>query len=144
MRITVRLYMPFYYFLTRQPMYKYYNPNPDRNLVGDCVIRAISKLTEQDWETTYIDIVLQGFLMKDMPSSNSVWAAYLKDNGYSVYIIPNTCPDCYTIKDFCIDFPQGKYLLAMGSHVVAVENGDYYDTWDSGMETPIYYWTKGD
>ena len=123
-------------------MYKYYNPNPDGNLVGDCVIRAISKLTGQDWETTYIDIALQGFIMKDMPSSNSVWGAYLKDNGYSVYAVPNTCPGCYTIKDFCIDFPKGKYLLSMGTHVVTVEEGDYYDTWDSGIEKPIYYYTK--
>ena len=25
----------------------YYNPNPERKLVGDCVIRAISKATDQ-------------------------------------------------------------------------------------------------
>ena len=30
-----------------------YNPNPARKLVGDCVIRAISKVTEQSWEDTY-------------------------------------------------------------------------------------------
>jgi len=31
----------------------YYNPNPERKLVGDCVIRAISKVTNQTWEDTY-------------------------------------------------------------------------------------------
>ena len=36
-------------------MYKYYNPNPEHKLVGDCVVRAISKLTNSDWDTTYFN-----------------------------------------------------------------------------------------
>ena len=58
--------------------YVYFNPNPSGKRVGDCVIRAVGKLTEQDWETTYMDIAMAGFELCDMPSSNSVWAAYLK------------------------------------------------------------------
>lgn len=80
--------------------------------------------------------------MYDMPSSNSVWGAYLKDKGYESFAIPNTCPDCYTIRDFCYDYPYGKYILAAGDHVVAIEYGDYYDTWDSGDVVPIYYWKE--
>lgn len=123
-------------------MYVYYNPNPSKKLVGDCVIRAISKLTNTDWETAYLEICLQGFMMNDMPSANYVWGAYLHEKGYERNILPNTCPDCYTVKDFCVDYPQGKYLLAIGNYVVAVENGNYYDTWDSGEEIPLYYWQK--
>lgn len=83
-----------------------------------------------------------GFEMFDMPSSNRVWGEYLKSRGYERFVIPNTCPDCYTIRDFCIEHPKGKYLVATGVHVVAVVDGDYYDTWDSGGELPIYYWRK--
>lgn len=123
-------------------MFIFYNPNPSKNLVGDCVIRAISKITNQDWLTTYMGIVTKGFEMHDMPSSNSVWSAYLYDNNFRRYIIPNTCPECYSVKDFCLDYPNGEYMLATGTHVIAIENGDYYDTWDSGDEVPIYYWKK--
>lgn len=80
--------------------------------------------------------------MCDMPSSNAVWGAYLRSNGFRVYAIPNYCPDCYTVEDFCADNPYGRYILATGEHVVAVEDGDYYDTWDSGDEIPIYYWKE--
>ena len=80
--------------------------------------------------------------MFDMPSSNAVWSEYLKRCGYKRYVIPDTCPDCYTVKDFCRDNPRGKFLLATGSHVVAVKDGDYFDAWDSGNEVPIYYWSK--
>lgn len=119
-----------------------YNPNPSKKLVGDCVIRGITKVTNSDWKSVYIDILLQGYKMNDMPSSNAVWGAYLYSKGFRRYVIPNTCPDCYTVKDFCRDYPKGVYLLATGSHVIAVEDGNYYDTWDSGDEIPIYYWRK--
>ena len=39
-------------------------------------------------------------------------------------------------------YPHGTYVLATNNHVVAVVDGNYYDTWDSGDETPIYVWRK--
>jgi len=122
--------------------YVHKNPNPIRNLVGDCVIRGISILTNSSWEDTYLEIVVQGYFMYDMPSSNEVWSSYLKSRGYKKKIISNTCPDCYTVRNFCEDNPYGRFLLATGTHVIAVIDGNYYDTWDSGDEIPIYYFTK--
>ena len=122
--------------------YGFFNPNPSGKRVGDCVIRGICFLTSQDWETTYFEIAILGYEMNDMPSSNAVWAEYLRRRGYKRYVIPDTCPDCYTVKDFCRDNPHGKFLLATGSHVVAVKDGDYFDAWDSGNEIPICFWTK--
>ena len=118
------------------------NLNPNYERVGDCVIRAISKLTKDSWQTTYREIAQAGYELCDMPSSNAVWAAYLKRLGYRRSVIPDTCPNCYTVRDFCEDNPHGKFLLATGSHVVTVIDGDYYDAWDSGDEVPIYYWSK--
>lgn len=123
-------------------MFIEYNANPAKNRVGDCVIRAISKASGESWDRIYTDIAMQGFLMYDMPSSNAVWGTYLTDNGYKVHSIPNTCPNCYSIRQFCIDYPKGTYIVATGTHVLCVINGDYYDTWDSGDEIPIYYFKK--
>lgn len=93
----------------------YYNPNPERKLVGDCVIRAISKAMDQSWDDTYIGIMLQGYSMHDMPSSNDVWGRYLFEHGFRRYILPDTCPDCYTVRHFCMDNPQLTGILATGS-----------------------------
>lgn len=123
-------------------MFVYYNPNPEKKLVGDCVIRAISKLTNQTWDNTFKEITLKAFEMRDMPSSNEVWSAYLKDKDFQRFIIPDTCPDCYSVIDFADDHPKGLFMLATGTHVIAVQDGDYFDTWDSGNEIPIYYWRK--
>lgn len=120
----------------------YCNPNPDRLLVGDCVIRAISILKDQSWLETYDDVTCLGREMYDMPSSNAVWNSYLIKSGFTRSSLPNTCPECYKVSDFCWDHPVGLYLLATGTHVIAVIDGDYYDTWDSGDEIPIYFYER--
>lgn len=121
--------------------FQYYNPNPQNNRSGDCVVRAISKLLDQDWERTYIELCLQGFMQSDMPSSNAVWGQYLRTKGYKRNIVPTECTDCYTVKRFC-DEHEGTYLLAISGHVVCTKNDTYFDTWDSGDEIPVYYWHK--
>lgn len=125
-------------------MFQKYNANPTGKQVGDCTIRAISKALNQDWETTYAGTALEGYRLFDLPSANHVWGSYLKSKGFKRHIIPDECPDCYTVKDFCADHPSGTYILAIHGHVVAVCDGDYYDNWDSGDEIPIYYWKRED
>ena len=123
-------------------MYIHFNNNPDGLHVGDCVVRAISKVMDQSWENTYIDLCRQGMAMKDMPSSNSVFGAYLRSNGFRRFTIPDNFPESYTIEEFCIDNPHGEYLVCTGSHVVAVKDGCAFDAWDSTQELPTYYYSR--
>lgn len=122
--------------------WKVYNPNPIKNRVGDCTVRAISKALGQDWETTYAGLTAYGFIRGDMPNANHVWGAYLKSKGFKQYVI-ETIKEFYTVDDFCNDYPLGTFILAIDGHVVCVEDGFYFDTWDSGEEIPIYYWKRG-
>ena len=123
-------------------MYIYYNPNPAGKQVGDCVVRGICKITGQNWEETFIAICVKGYELRNLPSANEVWETYLLEKGYKRTLIRDTCPLCYKVKNFCNEHPKGVFLLATGTHVVAVKDGDYYDAWDSGDEVPIYYWER--
>ena len=125
-------------------MWKMHNPNPNGKHVGDCTIRAITKATGKSWDEAYLGICLQGFLMCDMPSNNGVWGAYLRRNGFKRKMLRDDCPDCYTIEDFCRDYPKGTYIVAVHNHVLTIIDGDYYDSWDSSKENPIYYFERED
>lgn len=123
--------------------FEYYNANPYKLQVGDCVIRAVSKVLGQTWNETYIGLCVEGLLLGDMPSSNSVWGHYLHSKGFHRRIMPDECPACYTVRDFCDEHPKGKYLLALDGHVVAAIDGAYHDTWDSGDKPILYFWERG-
>lgn len=121
-----------------------YNPNPTGRKVGDCAVRAIAKALSLDWETAYNLIASNGFAMGDMPSSDSVWGSVLRQNGFYRKSIPNYCPDCYTVKEFCRDNPKGIFVLGFGGHVATVIDGNLYDSWNSLNEIPVYVWYRKD
>ena len=123
-------------------MFVEYNPNPVGRRVGDCSVRAISKALDIDWETAYVLLSMNGFSMGDMPSSDSVWGATLRQRGYSRKSIPDSCPDCYTAEDFCRDHPRGTFVLGFGGHVATVRDGELFDSWNSSQGVPQFYWTK--
>ena len=123
-------------------MWRYINKNPKGRCVGDCTVRAISTATGNGWMETYLDLCLFGLLMGDMPSSNAVTAAYLKKKGFRRHTIPEEISEYYTVKDFCKDHPEGVYVIGIGTHMVCVIDGNYYDAWDSGDEFPVYYFSK--
>jgi hypothetical protein len=119
-----------------------FNPSPTGRRVGDCAVRAIAKALDDDWEKSYMMLAANGFGMGDMPSSDSVWGSVLRQHGFYRESIPNTCPDCYTARDFCKDNPKGTFVLGFGGHVATVVDGDLYDSWDSSDEIPVYVWYR--
>ncbi|MBE6993577.1 MAG: hypothetical protein E7423_02900 [Ruminococcaceae bacterium] len=120
-----------------------YNANRDGRRVGDCTIRAIMGATGKSWNSVFWGIVWEAFLQADIMSSNPVWAAYLRRQGFTRHAVPDECPDCYTIEDFAADHPVGDYIVATPGHVVYLHDGDWWDTWDSGGETVTYFWRRG-
>lgn len=121
-----------------------FNENPAGRNVGDCAVRAVSVALDTDWETAYNLIADAGFNMGDMPSSDSVWGAVLRQHGFYRRALPTSCPDCYTASDFARDHRRGTYVLGFGGHVATIKDGNLYDAWDSSNETPIYYWYRKD
>lgn len=116
-----------------------YNPNPRGIDTGDCVIRAICKALDMEWEKVYMDLTVRGLQYCMWGDTNAVWERYLRESGFVQQTFPSTCPDTYTIADFAKDHPEGTYIVATGTHVVAVKDGDYYDTSNSGNAVPSYY-----
>lgn len=123
-------------------MWVEYNPNPVARNVGDCSVRAVAKALDISWESAYAMTAANGYAMGDMPSSDSVWGAVLRQHGFKRQSIPNTCPNCYTAEDFCEDHPSGTYVLAFGGHVATAVDGDLFDSYDTSQCTPQFYWYR--
>lgn len=120
-------------------MFIEYNANPRGIHTGDCVIRAISKALDTDWEKVYMALTVKGLEKAMWGDTNAVWEKYLRENGFEQHVLPDTCPDCYTIADFADDHRTGTFIVATGSHVVTVQDGNYFDSWDSGNLILSYY-----
>lgn len=109
---------------------------------GDCVVRALSKALNQSWEQTYTELCLQGYMMSDLPSSNAVWGTYLINKNFEEHSLMRNCLSCYTVLDFCKDFPVGTYIVGTDSHAVCIIDSVVYDTFDSRDMYPTYYFKK--
>ena len=121
-------------------MYIEFNSNPVARTTGDCAVRAVAKALDTSWEFAYIMLALNGMKMGNLMNGNDVISATLRENGFRKANIPNTCPDCMTIRDFAEMNQTGTYVVGTGTHVVCIDAGDYYDIWDSGDEPIIYVW----
>ena len=119
-----------------------YNPNPQLRRTIDCAVRAVAGALGVGWDTAYILITAMGFDLKNMPSANSTWGSVLHAFGFRRMVIPDTCPDCYTAEDFCVDNPRGTFVLCFDQHVAAVIDGYVWDLDDSTRMVPQYYWYK--
>ena len=123
-------------------MYRQLNLNPKGRRTDDCVIRALAKAFDADWLTMYDNIAAEGRRKYDIMQANHVWTGWLERHGYRMFPIPNTCPDCFTVRDFAREHPSGSFIVGTGTHVIAIEDGDWYDTFDSGDLIPIYYFRR--
>lgn len=117
----------------------YYNSNPLERRVGDCAIRACCKATGRSWDDVYDSLSAIAKHKKDIMSANDVWDDYIEMYGYERVSLP---PYRINVIDFCEEHPNGDYVLGLDEHVVAVSDGHYYDTWNSGGKEVLRCWCR--
>lgn len=116
------------------------NPNPGSKQVPDCVIRAICIALNKPW--LEVSDELYSFARRDysVTCDDNVWGHYLYSLGFEPFLLPSPCPRCMTIDEFTKMYPKGTYIIGTGKHAVAIIDGNYYDSWDSGNEIPSFFW----
>ena len=119
-----------------------FNENPVGKRIGDCAVRAVQVALGISWADSYALLAQKGFELGDMPSADRVWGETLRDHGFVRRSISNYCPECYTVLDFASEHFKGVFVLGIGGHVVTVRDGNWFDSWDSGGECPIFYYAK--
>ena len=118
-----------------------YQPNPKKNNTTDCTFRAYSKAEGITWDDAYNIGCDYGRDMKLMPNDHKVVDKILKEKfGYSFTKL--TKEDRKTVNEFAIEHPVGTYVGWLHGHVVAIIDGYYYDSWDSGDRKLKGYYKK--
>lgn len=116
------------------------NPNPAKKNVPDCVIQAICIALNLPW--TLVSRELNDLATREfsVTCDDNVWGKYLWQLGFTPFVIPYNTGMGFTIREFARIFNRGTYIIGTGNHAVAVINGRYYDSWDSGDEWCSFYW----
>ena len=119
----------------KNKIYRYYQPNDKdtKDNHSDCVIRALTKVVNKEWLAIFDDLLPYARDMQCMQSERMCYEEYLFDNGFAYQGISNRKGSKRpTVESFAKDHKQGNYLVNVANHVVAISDGNYYDTWDSG------------
>lgn len=130
---------------SKSTCWKYYQPNKKdlKDEYGDCVIRALTKVTGKEWLQVFDELIPYVREVQANPNAPQVYSKYLEDNGFKwVGIKAEKGGKRPTVQSFTNAYKKGTYILRVSHHVVAVSGGYFWDTWDSGNKSVYGYYVK--
>lgn len=129
--------------MKKSKYFKYYQPNKKdlKDEQGDCVIRALTKAFNKEWATVFTELVPYALEFQAMPNNKLCYEKYILENGGKWESIKvERGKKRPTVNTFTRSHKQGTYILRLAHHIVTVEDGFFYDTWDSGEKSLYGYW----
>ena len=123
--------------------FRYYQPNEKdlKDKYGDCVIRALTKVLNKSWIEVFDELLPIAREVQTMPNTNPVYEKYLQNKGFEYNGVSNKKGRKRpTIEEFAKSHREGTYIVRVAHHLVAVVDGLYYDTWNSGKKSMYGYW----
>lgn len=126
--------------------YVYYQPNKKdlKDKVGDCQIRALAKVLDKSWVEVF-DLItpicreqqVMDIFSCDLNKTKEAMARL----GFKYTGVSNKKGSKRpTVDTFAKEHKTGKYIASVAHHVVAVVDGRYFDTWDSGWKSMYGYY----
>lgn len=118
--------------------FRYFQPNKKdiKDKTGDCQIRALCKALDLTWIEAFDLTIplcreLQTYTIFDCNLDKTKEA--MARLGFEYSGVSNKRGTVRpTVDSFAQDHPDGIFIAKVAHHVVAVVDGCYYDTWDSG------------
>ena len=122
--------------------YHYYNCNPQRRLTDDCVIRAISALTGDDWEDVLKSLVEVSIETGYFINTPECYSVYLERLGYKKRKQPSISGGGKVkFRDFVANYDGCAFCHCGKDHVTYVADNSTWDIWDVSDEIVGVYWS---
>lgn len=124
--------------------FTYYNANPKGKSTGDCVIRALSALPDQNWYKIFDELYHIARERVCTPTCDEAWDQWLKDHGYVRCRMPRRANGkLYMLREFVAsDFIKDNesVIVSVSGHLTCVRDRKILDTWNcAGYKVRRYY-----
>lgn len=123
--------------------FTYENVNPKNRITSDCIVRAICRATDTEYEVVIeriCDISTKYSIgLCDKKMVEKYMLNYPHVHKYKQIRKPDNTK--ITGKEFCDRFPVGRYVISIGGHHFScVIDGKIHDIWDCSDKTVGNYW----
>lgn len=122
-----------------------YNANTRGVRTGDCVKRALSVAYSMNYDdvATELNRINKKYGYNRGYTREPVFTEFIKSRGDHFESVSGF----QTVEEFCEEHPTGVYLVLTNknidanetNHIIAIVDGDYYDSWDSGSSKVLKY-----
>ena len=117
-------------------MYKYYNANPKNEIIGDCVVRAISTALDID----YYDVLNMLYNISNYFNCDMLVKDCYKEL-FDRFKLTQYTPNVEKrVKDVIEDFKDKILIIRIDGHLTASKYGILKDTWDCSDEIVDTFW----
>lgn len=120
--------------------FKYHNENPYGYEEDDCVTRAITLATGED----YYEVGRKLYLVGELLNCEKLYVGCYQFLISKVYGFPEIKFNRgMTVGDFAEQHPRGIYLIRMESHITTLVDGELWDLWNASDRKPTHIWFCG-
>lgn len=126
--------------------FSYYNANPRNKRVGDCVIRALATLPDQNWMKVFEELCSIARKKCCAPTNDEAWDKWLADHGYVRYPMPRKMNrKLYKLGEFVqSDYVEDHeaVIVSVSGHLTCIRDRKVHDIWDCTGYTVRRYYKK--
>lgn len=117
--------------------HQYFRMKYKKDYVGDCVVRALTLATGENYQEVRRELWWTSYKNGDMPNEKRNYEEFLKKRGF----IKEKKISGFMLGHYPISHKE-TYVVVLANHLVCLDQGLVRDTWDCRYKSPYSVWRK--
>lgn len=115
----------------------YFRMKYKKDQVGDCVVRALTIATGEDYQEVRRELWWTSYKNGDMPNGRATTDEFLEKRGF----IKEKKIKGFRLADYPVSSKE-TYVVVLANHLTCLDQGLVRDTWDCRRSYPYNVWRK--